>query len=73
VRTVFQHNDMRDTGPDEAKTSIQGMVDKFLEDDSSLKPVETGAPSILTDAGPVTPYAPVHAQAPSSSQTPLQN
>ena len=72
VRTAFQHNDMRDTGPDEAKTSIQDMVDKFLEDDSSLKPVETGAPSILTDAGPVTPYAPVHAQAP-SSKTPLQN
>ena len=73
VQTGFQHNDMRDTGPDEAKTSIQDMVDKFLEDDSSLKPVDTKTPSILTDAGPVTPYAPVHAQAPSSSQTPLQN
>ena len=38
VDTGFQHNDMRDTGPDEAKTSIQGMLDKFLEDDSALKP-----------------------------------
>ena len=37
VNTGFQHNDMRDTGPDEAKASIQGMLDKFLEDDSPLK------------------------------------
>jgi alpha/beta hydrolase family protein len=41
VDTGFQHNDMRDTGPDAAKTSIQGTLDKFLEDDSTLKPVET--------------------------------
>jgi hypothetical protein len=39
VRTDFQHNDMRDTGPEEAKASIQGMLDKFLDDDSPLKPV----------------------------------
>src|SRR5436305_3785262 len=31
VQTPFQHNDMRDTGPDEAKTSIQTMLDKFLD------------------------------------------
>jgi hypothetical protein len=49
VRTAFQHNDMRDTGPDEAKESIQGMLDKFLDDDRPLKPVEN-AP-VLTDAG----------------------
>ena len=41
VRTGFQHNDMRDTGPDEAKSSIQGMLDKFLDDDSPLRPVKT--------------------------------
>ncbi|SHL85685.1 alpha/beta hydrolase fold [Bradyrhizobium lablabi] len=58
VRTGFQHNDMRDTGPDEAKASIQGMLDKFLDDDSPLKPVETTTP-VMTDAGPVAPYAPV--------------
>jgi hypothetical protein len=58
VRTGFQHNDMRDTGPDEAKASIQGMLDKFLDDDSPLKPVETNTP-VMTDAGPVAPYAPV--------------
>jgi hypothetical protein len=58
VRTDFQHNDMRDTGPDHAKESIQNLVDKFLEDDSPLKPV-TGAPPLMTDAGKVAPNAPV--------------
>ncbi len=60
VRTGFQHNDMRDTGPDEAKASIQGMLDKFLDDDSPLKPIEATTP-VMTDAGPVAPYAPVKA------------
>lgn len=59
VRTGFQHNDMRDTGPEEAKASIQEMVDKFLDDDSPLRPVDTRTPPVMTDAGPVTPYAPV--------------
>jgi alpha/beta hydrolase fold len=67
VRTDFQHNDMRDTGPDEAKSSIQGMIDKFLEDDSSLKPVETKTlpaadpktSSLTNNPGPVAQYAPV--------------
>ena len=59
VQTGFQHNDMRDTGPDEAKASIQGMLDKFLEDDSPLRPIETKAPPKMTDPGPVTPYVPV--------------
>src|SRR5215472_3271858 len=35
VNTGFQHNDMRDTGSEEAKTSIQGMLDKFLADTDS--------------------------------------
>ena len=59
VQTSFQHNDMRDTGPDEAKASIQGMLDKFLEEDSPLRPIETKAPREMTDPGPVTPYVPV--------------
>jgi alpha/beta hydrolase fold len=59
VQTGFQHNDMRDSGPDEAKAAIQGTLDKFLEDESPLKPVETNAPSDLTDPGPVAPYVPV--------------
>ncbi len=59
VRTSFQHNDMRDTGPDEAKASIQDMLDKFLDDDSPLRPVDIKSPPAMTDAGPVSPYAPV--------------
>src|SRR3954449_11426108 len=41
VNTGFQHNDMRDTGPDNAKSTIQGMLDKFLDDtdNSNLAPV----------------------------------
>ena len=59
VQTGFQHNDMRDTGPDEAKASIHGMLDKFLDDESPLRPVEIKAPPDLTDPGPVAPYVPV--------------
>src|SRR5258707_5545616 len=59
VRTGFQHNDMRDTGPDEAKASIQDMLDKFIADDSPLRPVVTKKPPVMTDAGPVAPYAPL--------------
>ncbi len=61
VNTNFQHNDMRDAGPDQAKSSIQDMLEKFLQEDSPLKPVETRkVPPVMTDAGPVAPYAPVH-------------
>ena len=56
VRTLFQHNDMRDTGPDEAKASIQGTLDKFLEDDGPLRPA--GAKPLGSDAGPAAPFAP---------------
>ena len=50
VNTGFQHNDMRDTGPDRAKTSIQTMLDKFLNDtdNSELAPVPTKTPDVLT-------------------------
>ena len=57
VRTDFQHNDMRDTGPDQAKSSIQSMLDQFLDktDNSALSPVETKVPADLLahDPGPV--------------------
>ena len=43
VQTSFQHDDMRDTGPDEAKNSIQSMLDKFLVNaDSEIAPVGAG-------------------------------
>ena len=53
VQTGFQHNDMRDTGPDEAKTSIEGMLDKFL-DDTTPSPIQAKA-----EGGPVALNAPV--------------
>src|SRR5690348_8603140 len=61
VQTGFQHNDMRDTGPNTAKESIQGMLDKFLADTDAgdVAPVETKATPPLLDPGPVAPYAPV--------------
>jgi hypothetical protein len=62
VDTGFQHNDMRDTGPDTAKTSIQSMLDKFLNDadNSESAPVLTKTPDVLTLApGPVTLNKPV--------------
>ena len=71
VRTEFQHNDMRDTGPDTAKESIQGMLDKFLEDDSPLKPVTSKTSPLMTDAGPVAPFVPV--APPTTPAPPLQN
>jgi pimeloyl-ACP methyl ester carboxylesterase len=54
VQTSYQHNDMRDTGPDEAKYSIQATLDKFLDDDSAsaLAPVDTTkAPKIAEPSG----------------------
>jgi alpha/beta hydrolase fold len=62
VDTGYQHNDMRDTGPDAAKTSIETMLNKFLDstDNSALAPVDTQKklPKTLTEPGPVTLYAP---------------
>lgn len=60
VQTSFQHNDMRDTGSDEAKESIQTTLDKLLDDDSEIRPVDTRSkPPAMTDAGPVAPFVPV--------------
>jgi alpha/beta hydrolase fold len=60
VNTGFQHNDMRDTGPDNVKSTIQGMLDKFLEDsdNSELKPVPTKVPDLSDAPGPVAMYKP---------------
>jgi hypothetical protein len=59
VRTAFQHNDMRDTGSDEAKAAIEETLDKLLDDDSDLRPVDTASKPVMTEAGPVTPFMPV--------------
>jgi pimeloyl-ACP methyl ester carboxylesterase len=64
VNTNFQHNDMRDTGSEEAKASIQGMLDKFLADTDTndIAPVEASAQK-LVDPGPVAPYVPTGKEA----------
>ncbi|WP_407174963.1 alpha/beta fold hydrolase [Bradyrhizobium sp. STM 3562] len=64
VKTEFQHNDMRDTGSETAKASIQSMLDKFLADSdtSDSTPVEVSTPKVLAEPGPVAPYVPVGKQ-----------
>jgi alpha/beta hydrolase fold len=59
VQTGYQHTDMSDRGPDDVKSTIRGMLDKFLEDDSPRTPVETKTPPAMTEPGPVALYAPV--------------
>jgi hypothetical protein len=59
VQTGYQHTDMSDRGPGDVKSTIRGLLDKFLEDDSPLKPIETKTPPAMTEQGPVALYAPV--------------
>ncbi|HLI99702.1 MAG TPA: alpha/beta fold hydrolase [Bradyrhizobium sp.] len=59
IKTAFQHNDMRDTGSDEAKSEIRKMLDKMLDDETPFRQVNTVISPIMTDVGPVAPYAPV--------------
>lgn len=62
VQTGFQHNDMRDAGPETAKSSIQDMLDKFLSDtdSSAVAPVDARSASVnFNDPGPVSPFVPV--------------
>jgi hypothetical protein len=46
VNTGYQHTDMSDRGPDGVKLKIQALLDKFLDDDSVLAPVDTKTPKI---------------------------
>jgi alpha/beta hydrolase fold len=59
VQTGYQHTDMSDRGPGDVKSTIRGLLDKFLEDDSPLSPIETKTPPAMTEPGPVALYAPV--------------
>ena len=76
VKTKFQHNDMRDTGPDAAKSSIQSMLDKFLDESDksgALKPVPTKVPDILAaNPGPVPLSMPL-ASNPTAPGKPVTN
>ncbi len=55
VNTGFQHTDMSDRGPDKVKESIQGVLDKFLNDDNSdsLAPVNTDKIVVPKPPGPL--------------------
>jgi Chlorophyllase enzyme len=44
INTVFRHTDMSDRGPDEVKSTIASIFDKFLDDESSPEPVNPDAP-----------------------------
>ena len=67
VNTGAQHTDMSDRGPDTLKSKIQGLLDKFLDDDSKLAPVDS-KPKIIerpaeqsqadTPQGKVAQYTP---------------
>jgi hypothetical protein len=63
VNTGFQHNEMRDTGPENVKSTIQGMLDKFLSDSDNSEvapaPLPTKAPDLKDAPGPVAMSKPV--------------
>jgi hypothetical protein len=57
VKTGYQHTDMSDRGPEKVKESIQNTLNKFLSDDSVLKPVSTDTIKV-PKPGPVAQMAP---------------
>jgi hypothetical protein len=46
VKTGYQHTDMSDRGPDEVKSTISGILDKFLDDDTPPNPGVTDKPKV---------------------------
>src|SRR5580658_6740982 len=59
VRTTYQHNDLSDRGPDEAKSAIQSILDRFLDDNTPPGSMETTRPPEMTEPGRVafsSPY-----------------
>ena len=50
---------MSDRGPDDVKSAIDGMLDKLLDDDSPLRPVQQRRRRRRPILGPVAPYVPV--------------
>lgn len=59
VNTSYQHTDMSDRGPDGAKSNIQALLDKFLDQNSDLSPVAVFRPKILEPAGPSSQFTPL--------------
>jgi len=52
VQTGYQHTDMSDRGPENGKTAILAMLDKFLDDDTTVTPIKVNVPE-MTEPGPV--------------------
>lgn len=50
VDTEYPHIDMSDRGPDNVRTTIQGKLNQFLDDDDTFTPIKTNIPEL---AGPV--------------------
>jgi hypothetical protein len=50
VRTKYQHNDLSDRGPEYAKSEIQSILDRFLDDNTPAGPMETPAPEMTEPA-----------------------
>ncbi len=47
VQTEFRHNDLSDRGPDQVKTMVVAMLDKFLNDDAALTPIKASVPEMI--------------------------
>lgn len=47
VKTTYHHNDLSDRGPDHVKTTIQVILDKFLDDDTPPGTVEADKPEAI--------------------------
>lgn len=62
VNTAFQHNELSDRGSDRVKTTIQALVNRFLDDDGSLKPGQFRPDD--SEINPIDPFAMVTASMP---------
>ena len=61
VQTGLQHTEMSDRGPEAAKVEIEKTLDKFLDENKALAPVDTSKPKIADpgpNPGPLAQYAP---------------
>ena len=57
VKTGYQHTDMSDRGPDEVKSRIAGMLDKFLDETDNEVTPAAAAPDAAKPAGEPSPLA----------------
>jgi hypothetical protein len=62
VKTAFQHNELSDRGSDRVKTTIQALVQKFIDDDGSLKPGQIKPED--SEINPIDPFAMATASVP---------